>query len=274
MKIYRGKQVLPFACALLLALGLVLMPGSGFVAAAAEATLSVSSASGGAGETVGVSVTIRGLDKLAGVAGISGGQFELSYDPAVASVESIKQGRAIGSDFLFLGNSAYTEKSIKVVWASESALVSADGDLCNIYFRLLKSGAVHPVIENLLLYDQDLNPIEITPRGNDTYVIGSGVSAQPPEPDDVNPLEQEGEEDPGEAIDGGEAPEENEPQEPAGQPPEQPAPTEPAPEESADREPETAMIVWADIWRNPLLYLALAVILIFLAALFLRRRAR
>lgn len=92
----------------------------------------------------------------------------------------------------------------------------------------------------------------------------------------MTPPEQEGEdggEEPGEA-DGGEAPEENEPQEPAGQPPEQPAPTVPANDDSADREPETAMIVWADIWRNPLLYLALAVILIFLAALFLRWRAR
>ena len=154
MDMNRKKWTLPVTGALLLVLGLVFAPGT-FIAAAAETTVSVNGASGGAGDTIGVSVTIRGLDNLAGVTGISGGQFELAYDPAVASVENIRQGRAIGNDFLFLGNSSFSEKSIKVVWAAESALITADGDLCNI--SLHKSGAVNPSIENLLLYDQDLN---------------------------------------------------------------------------------------------------------------------
>ena len=140
MDMNRKKWTLPVTGALLLVLGLVFAPGT-FIAAAAETTVSVNGASGGAGDTIGVSVTIRGLDNLAGVTGISGGQFELAYDPPLPPSKH-QAGSRDWKRFSVPGQQLFSEKSIKVVWAAESALITADA-ISQYFFSLHKSGAVN-----------------------------------------------------------------------------------------------------------------------------------
>lgn len=130
------------------------------VLAAPHAVVTVSAAEGKAGETVGITVSIQGIGSLSGVEGISGGQFELVYDNATVSVDNVNPGSLIGKQFTFMANENFSDKSIKVVWASSSGLIKTDGDLCNITFNLKKDAAVNPVLKNLVLYDQDVRPIE------------------------------------------------------------------------------------------------------------------
>ncbi|MEW5784742.1 MAG: cohesin domain-containing protein [Bacillota bacterium] len=165
----------PAAVMLLCVISFAFGPAVPFARAAAGTAVIVDGAAGEAGQTVVVTVRLRGLDRLTGVSGISGGQFELVYDPAAAVVDTIRQGSAIGDGFLFLANRAFSENSVKVVWAAESALITGDGDLCNVTFSLRAGGAVQPVIENLSLFDQDLRPLAVAAQ-----VDGSAFHVQSP----------------------------------------------------------------------------------------------
>ncbi len=144
------------------------------VAEAAEAvsTLGVSSAAGKAGETVEVVVSIQGIAALEGVDGISGGEFVLLYNPALADVVKAEPGEAI-SGFMFIHNLRFSENSIKVVWACGSRLATGDGDICKVTFTMKKDGTMHPALKNLLLFDQEVRPLQIAaldpaPEGGET----------------------------------------------------------------------------------------------------------
>lgn len=161
-----------------------LFPSPAQVLAAPAAVVTVSSAEGNAGETMGITVSLQGFSSLTGVENISGGQFELVYDPEQATVVSIKKGSLLGSDALFMPNQNYSENSIKVAWAYTSGGTSGDGDICNITFTLHKESILNPVIKNLVLYDQEVRPlvVDAQPAGaNDSS--GNSVALYPPETD-------------------------------------------------------------------------------------------
>lgn len=137
--------------------------------AAGGTSLEVRSAAGKAGDTVGVTVSLRGLKNLSGVKGLSGCEFELHYDPATASIKKISKGSIAGSGFMFMENKKYSKNSAKVVMAAASGLITKDGDLCNITFELKKKGLVEVAIKELALYDQDVRALTV-----------GGVSELPP----------------------------------------------------------------------------------------------
>lgn len=147
-----------------------LFPSPAQVLAAPAAVVTVSSAEGNAGETVGITVSIQGFSSLAGVENISGGQFELVYDPDVASVNSVKSGSLLDDEVVFMPNLNYSRNSIMVAWAHPTGGIKSDGDLCNIIFTLKVAGSVNPTLKDLVLYDQDVNALlvksEALPEGN------------------------------------------------------------------------------------------------------------
>jgi len=154
------------------------------VLAASPAMVTVSTATGAAGETVGITVSLQGFSSLTGVESISGGQFELVYDSAQATVVSVKKGSLLGGDVLFMHNQNYTENSIKVTWAYTSGGMSGDGDICNITFTLLKDSTLNPALKNLVLYDQEVHPLNIDEKSTDTSgSSGNSVALYPPETD-------------------------------------------------------------------------------------------
>lgn len=129
--------------------------------AAGGTSLEVRSAAGKAGDTVGVTVSLRGLKNLSGVKGLSGCEFELHYDPATASIKKISKGSIAGSGFMFMENKKYSKKSAKVVLAAASGLITKDGDICNITFKMKKKGLVEVAIKELALYDQDVRALTV-----------------------------------------------------------------------------------------------------------------
>ena len=130
-------------------------------AAKSGAALEVRSASGKAGDSVGIAVSLRGLKNLSGVEGLSGGEFEVHYDPAMASIAKISRGSAVGSSFMFMPNKKFSESSAKVTLIAASALICKDGDLCNVTFKLKKKGTVEVTLEELAFYDQDVRVLTV-----------------------------------------------------------------------------------------------------------------
>lgn len=187
------KCFLKMALAALLSLSTACLLYPSLARAANEPALFVDSAAGEAGQIVSTSVTIRGLDRLSGVTGISGGQFELVYNPASAVVENVIQGRAIGSSFIFLHNRNFAPDKIRVAWASESGLISQDGTLCTITFKLSATGALTPSIQNLILYDQDMQLLEVVPEGeeNIAFLLFSSETEQPSPEDFSGEVEED-----------------------------------------------------------------------------------
>ncbi len=161
------------------------------------AALVVQGASGNAGDTVGVTVSLRGIKSLPGVEGLSGGEFELHYDPAIASIEKISKGSIIGSGFMFLENKKFSESSAKVTIAAASGLITKDGDLCNITFKLKKKGALEVTLKGTSLYDQDVRALTVgavselpqdDPPGEGAPGGGGGSSVEILLPDEASPL--------------------------------------------------------------------------------------
>jgi len=147
--------------------------------------VSVDSATGETGQTVGVSVTIRGSEDLAETGGISGGQLELVYDPALAAVEDVIRGSAVGAGFIFLYNRGFAPNKVRLAWAAQGEEIIRDGALFTVIFRLKTAAAVRPYLRNLVLYDQDLRSLEVAAAGEDhtVYLIAPGAEA-PPSPED------------------------------------------------------------------------------------------
>jgi len=149
------------ATLLFLSCAAVLLPFSAGGAAESGAALVVNSAAGKAGDTVGVTVSLRGIKNLAGVKGLAGGEFELHYDPAAASIKKIKKGSVVDSSFLFVENKNYSESSAKVTLAAATGLIDSDGDLCHVTFTLKKDGPVKVELKEIAFYDQDVRPLTV-----------------------------------------------------------------------------------------------------------------
>ena len=181
----RRLRFIIFAPLLILSLAMLLYTQP--VRSAGEPLLSVDSAAGEAGQIVSVSVSIRDLDLPKG-GGISGGQFELAYNPAIAVVENIIKGRLLDSGFMFLHNQNFSPDKIRIAWASQSGLITGDGSLCTIAFKLSSAAAVTPSIHNLVLYDQDLQPLKTIPMGGNNYAFllrFSGIEQPPIQPSGI-----------------------------------------------------------------------------------------
>lgn len=151
-------------------------------AAAAGPALGVSVAAGKAGETVEVIIDIRGVKSPEGAEGISGGEFVLVYDSALAEVKGAEQGKAI-SGFMFIPNLRLTQNSIKVVWASGSRLISEDGEICRVYFTMKLDGILQPALKDPLLFDQDARALKVEavdPKPEDDKLPAGGEKEKTP----------------------------------------------------------------------------------------------
>ncbi len=133
-----------------------------------KVTLSVGSASGEVGETVEIAVSIAGLSNLAGLEGLSGGQFELVYDASIADVASdtdIRQGELIDlsqGEWIRTRNHKFTENSLFYVFASTGTeLISGDGALIKVTFTLLQAGEVNLQLRDVILKDDQEIPADI-----------------------------------------------------------------------------------------------------------------
>ena len=149
-----AKALLP-----LFFLALALYPTG--AAAKGGTALVVSGAAGEPGDNVEITVSLRGIENLAGVGGLSGGEFEIHYDPAAASIEKIKKGSALGSGFMFMENKKFSESSAKITLAAVSGLITKDGDLCNITFALKKTGPLEVTLKDIAFYDQDVRALAV-----------------------------------------------------------------------------------------------------------------
>jgi hypothetical protein len=123
--------------------------------------LKVNTPSGSSGEALKVVITLSNLKDMEGVEGISGGEFELVFDPDMVDVDSIEQGKIIGEGFFFLANDNYGKDRLKVVFASSTKLIQEEGTLCQVTFTLKKEGAIRTILKNPVLYGQDLGPLNI-----------------------------------------------------------------------------------------------------------------
>ncbi len=179
---------------LICAFALALLPAGAH--AESGAALVVHGASGKAGDTVGVTVSLRGIKSLPGVEGLSGGEFELHYDPAVASIGKISKGSIVGTGFMFLENKNFSESSAKVTLAAVSGLITKDGDLCNVTFTLKKTGPVEVSLKEIAFYDQDVRALTVgtaselpkeSPSGEGSPGSGAGTAVELHPPGDASP---------------------------------------------------------------------------------------
>ena len=139
--------------------------------------VSVNTPSGTSGEKVMVNVTLKNIQTLQTVEGISGGELELEFDPEMVKVDKIQRGDIIGENFFFIPNESYSSNSVKVAFASSGNLIKEDGELFRIHFSLKASGTVHTTIKNIILYDQDVKPL--------------AVAQAQPDPDDAAPSDDD-----------------------------------------------------------------------------------
>lgn len=141
--------------------------------------LVVQGGSGKSGDNVSVTVSLQGVKNLSGVEGLSGGEFEIHYDPAAASIEKISKGSALGAGFMFIENKNYSDSSAKVTLAAVSGLITEDGDLCKIAFTLKKTGSLEITLKEIAFYDQDVRPL--------TAGAVSSLPAEAPPGEDQDP---------------------------------------------------------------------------------------
>lgn len=144
---------------ILIVLGLILMSATAL--AASEVVVSITGARGSAGDRVEIIINFDSLPDSPTFTGISGGEFELVYDPSLAiPVKPITKGDAL-SGFLFMGNAWFTEESIKAVFASSEKLITQAGELCRFTFELKKDVTIQPTIRNAILRDQNIQPLAV-----------------------------------------------------------------------------------------------------------------
>lgn len=138
----------------------VLSLTAGSAAGGENASLSLSSAAGGAGERVEVAVEIRAGPARGTMAGISGGELTLVYDPHRAEVIAVAPGEALGG-FLFVCNPRLAAGSVGVSWASGTGLIT-EGVICRAAFLLKREGPFRPLLTGISLYDQQARPLTVT----------------------------------------------------------------------------------------------------------------
>lgn len=114
-------------------------------------TLAIDSVTDKIGSTAEISVTAANFQH------ISGGNFELVYDPEIADVMAsadIIRGSDLNSKFLFSRNNKKSENTLSVAWAGDGTQsVAAGGEICRIRFSLLQTGSVDLRLQNVVLID-------------------------------------------------------------------------------------------------------------------------
>lgn len=185
-KIRLLQGVVPLLCAAFL---LLYPAGAG---AEKGAALTVEGASGKAGESIAINVNLRGIKTLSGVEGLSGGEFELHYDPAAAAIKKISKGSITGSGFMFMENKNFSESSAKVVLAAVSGLITEDGDLCRFTFTLKKDGPVEVVLKKVVVYDQDLRSLQAGAAGESPPEVAADEDSPGGEPSQGDGLAEPG----------------------------------------------------------------------------------
>lgn len=133
---------------------------AGGASAEEQAQLIISGAEGSAGETVEVVVRLEGMENLSGVSGLTGGDFILTYDSEMASLDEVEKGSLIKGSLL-IPNLEYDQGAARVLWVYSGKLIEGDGELCIFTFTMKKDGALIPGIENIEFCDQDVNMLAV-----------------------------------------------------------------------------------------------------------------
>lgn len=154
---------------------------------AAGTNISVSSASGGLGQQVDITISIDNP------AGLAGGAFNLYYDPDTLQPTGVAAGEVLNNIMLETNINFQDSqgKAVRAVWAGTRG-VQNGGLLCRVSFKLLQNGTSSLDLGAIELFDSNLNPIKAT-FSNGTLVAGTGVKPVTPpasdstiEPDNSN----------------------------------------------------------------------------------------
>jgi hypothetical protein len=169
-RIFHPTKVIAILLALTLVFTMLLTMG-----ASAEdediITLTVGNVSGTVGQSLQVIVSISGVEDSAQVEKISGGQFEMVYEPDVADCMSetwIARGSLIsdGDEFIVARNPKSQPDTLSVAWAGQAQNPNLpgydpeygfhkDGQLFRITFYFNKAGIVNLEMKNLILVDEN-----------------------------------------------------------------------------------------------------------------------
>ena len=152
------------AVLLVMALGTLCLPGMTSAAEATTVSIATPSQSIDPGQQFTVSISV-----VPGTA-IAGMQFDLSFDPSLVTVESVKEGDLLGqggaSTFFNSGkidNQAGTVTSVFGAITSPGAAVSIQGTFATITLTAKKQGEGWPLsLSHVIVGDMDGNPVSVS----------------------------------------------------------------------------------------------------------------
>lgn len=123
----------------------------------AQATVSVDSIS-----DAKVNSTVEVAVSVTNPSGMAGFQFDLEYDPQVVVATGVTAGNLLPAGGMFIDNINNAARgNIRVFWmkSTSSPVISGNGELCRISFRVLSSGSTELDLKNLELVNQASNLI-------------------------------------------------------------------------------------------------------------------
>ena len=178
MLIRKGKHSKAIRIIVSLLLCSCLLLGSSLPAMASDTVITASSANGNIGDTVSIDISIQNNPS------ISGGQFDMLYDPAIADVlniTDIKRGTLLsdGDAFIFVKNNKKAPNTLSIAWAAQGSptpTITQDGIICTITFTLKAAGTANLTLQNIVLKAPALNTVQVTPVSGTVTVAGSTAS--------------------------------------------------------------------------------------------------
>jgi len=142
-----------------------------------QATVTVENVTGLVNETVDVSINLNDFTNL-GIGGISGGQFQLSYDSNLVQLVDMIPGDFHTWQWTVEFNPALTDNSLAYAWIS-SQQFHQDARIVTFKFKLLQAGTANLQLNNLILKDDSMpSPLSI-PSEAINVVDGSTTATIP-----------------------------------------------------------------------------------------------
>ncbi|MFO8191929.1 MAG: cohesin domain-containing protein [Bacillota bacterium] len=164
---------------------LVLFMCPGF-AAAADLNLSVDEKEAEPGEQVTLPVRIENAS------GTEGGQFILTYDPAVLDPVSLEAGDLVkdATGSLHMANLDYEPGKLMFMWVTAAGDAADTGILCTVTFTMLKAGQTEIAFRDVVIAPEGMVTVRTTPGG----VSGGDTEVEQKETDETESNGQESEE--------------------------------------------------------------------------------
>lgn len=162
-------------------LGLLIYPGS---AAAADLNLKADRKEAEPGEQVTVTVRIENAS------GTEGGQFILTFDPAVLEPVSLEAGNLVkeATGSLYMANLDYEPGKLMFMWVTPAGDSADAGVLCIITCKMLKAGQTEIAFRDVVIAPEGAVTVRTTPG----RVSGGDMEVEQEETDENETGSEEG----------------------------------------------------------------------------------